>query len=71
MANSHTEETGEQARRNFEQALKRPADYQILHAEQQWLVDRKLGILDWDGSCEHLKQKWCAVCWQRYRGRAV
>lgn len=70
MANEHTTESKEQAQRYFEQALKRPIDYPTLSADDQWLADRKLGILDWDGSCEHQREKWCKKCWQRYRDRA-
>lgn len=31
-------------------ACKRPQDYFALSGEDQWAVDRNLGILDWDGS---------------------
>lgn len=30
-------------------ALERPANYADLPAAEQWAVDRRLGILDWDG----------------------
>ena len=33
-----------------EQAQKRPDNFKELSAqEQQWLIDKDLGILDWDG----------------------
>lgn len=31
------------------QAAKRPANYASLSAQHQWEVDKRLGILDWDG----------------------
>ena len=30
-------------------ARQRPADFEQLSAEDRWKVDKKLGILDWDG----------------------
>jgi hypothetical protein len=34
----------------WEQAQKRPADFDNLPPEKQWAIDKELGILDWDGS---------------------
>lgn len=31
-------------------ALQRPANYAQLPGEVQWAIDKKLGILDWDGT---------------------
>lgn len=31
-----------------DQALKRPRDYNKLPPSEQWAIDRRLGILDWD-----------------------
>lgn len=31
-------------------ALQRPKDYQDMHADDQWAIDGRLGILDWDGT---------------------
>jgi len=31
-------------------ALQRPSNYPQLSAEAQWMVDKRLGILDWDGN---------------------
>ncbi len=31
------------------QALKRPKNYLRLHPPEQWSIDKKLGILDWEG----------------------
>jgi len=30
-------------------AMERPANYADLPADEQWAIDKKLGILDWDG----------------------
>lgn len=32
------------------EAKKRPQNYKDLSAEQQWKIDKELGILDWDGT---------------------
>ncbi len=34
----------------YEQALKRPEYYHSLSAREQWAIDKRLGILDWDGT---------------------
>ncbi len=31
-----------------DQALQRPRDYNKLPPSEQWAIDRRLGILDWD-----------------------
>lgn len=33
----------------FRNALQRPVDYHRLSHDEQWNVDRQLGILDWPG----------------------
>lgn len=33
----------------FQNALQRPANYHCLSMEQQWAIDKRLGILDWEG----------------------
>ena len=33
----------------FEQSFKRPSNFFKLSAEEQWAIDKRLGILDWDG----------------------
>lgn len=33
----------------FLAALQRPLDYHELPSEQQWAIDKQLGILDWAG----------------------
>lgn len=32
-----------------QQAKKRPSNYCEMSAQEQWAVDKSLGILDWDG----------------------
>jgi hypothetical protein len=34
----------------FEQSFKRPKNYFSLNPQQQWDIDRELGILDWEGN---------------------
>ncbi len=36
-------------REMFEKSFKRPADYFKVSDEEQWAIDKKLGILDWKG----------------------
>jgi len=33
----------------YEQAQKRPPNYEKLSPQEQWAIDKELGILDWDG----------------------
>jgi hypothetical protein len=33
-----------------ERAKSRPAHYHLLSEEEQWKIDKRLGILDWDGT---------------------
>jgi hypothetical protein len=33
-----------------ERAKQRPSDYATLPDSEQWIIDEKLGLLDWDGS---------------------
>lgn len=41
---------GKQLSDGARQAKKRPIDYCELSPEEQWAVDKRLGILDWDGT---------------------
>ncbi len=34
----------------FEKSFKRPTNYFALTSKEQWEIDRKLGILDWEGT---------------------
>ncbi len=36
-------------REMFEASFQRPSNYLELNAEEQWAIDKKLGILDWRG----------------------
>jgi len=36
-------------REMFEESFKRPTNYFSLSGEQQWEIDKALGILDWRG----------------------
>jgi hypothetical protein len=36
-------------REMFEKSFQRPKDYFKLSARQQWDIDSRLGILDWNG----------------------
>jgi hypothetical protein len=37
-------------REMFEKSFQRPKNYFKLSAEDQWAIDKSLGILDWEGS---------------------
>lgn len=36
-------------RQMFEKSFERPSNYFKLSSQQQWEIDSKLGILDWNG----------------------
>jgi hypothetical protein len=46
----------------FQKALQRPANFRHLSAEDRWAWDKSLGILDWDGNCDHQRDGMCAEC---------
>lgn len=50
----------------FEKALNRPRDFFKLSPSEQWAIDKSLGILDWDGGCDH-DSKLCKVCRKRFK----
>jgi len=50
----------------FEEAMKRPSNYHKLSERDQWRIDDRLGILDWDGSCPHNERRPCVECAGRY-----
>lgn len=37
----------------FDKVLKRPAIFFCLRPEEQWAIDKGLGILDWNNTCRH------------------
>lgn len=37
-------------RQMFEQSFKRPGDFFKLSPEEQWEIDKRLGLLDWKGN---------------------
>jgi len=47
--------------------MKRPFDYHLLSDKRQWEIDKKLGILDWDGTCGHVViYGLCENCKKKY-----
>ena len=50
----------------FKKALQRPTWYNNMTDREQWLIDKRLGILDWDGSCEHNNGAPCKDCEELY-----
>lgn len=48
IVNSREGETADLVSWELGQALKRPLDYSTLSSEEQWRIDDRLGILDWD-----------------------
>jgi hypothetical protein len=36
-------------REMFEKSFERPTNYFKLSAEERWMIDKRLGILDWEG----------------------
>jgi hypothetical protein len=46
---------------SFEKALQRPRNFFKLSAQEQWDIDKSLGILDWQGvenPTEEQKRRW-------------
>jgi len=37
-------------REMFERSFQRPRNYTKLSSREQWAIDKRLGILDWNGS---------------------
>lgn len=53
----------------FDRAMKRPETYGFMSERDQWEVDKRLGILDWDGSCPHMNSLMCPECFRKYMNR--
>ena len=45
-------------REMFELSFKRPKDFFQLSSDQQWKIDKELGILDWNGEGLSEEDKW-------------
>lgn len=50
----------------FNIALTRPQGFGKLSCEEQWRIDKELGLLDWDGSCSHSTGYPCEECEKKY-----
>jgi hypothetical protein len=50
----------------FQKAMARPRNYKHLTEREQWAIDKRLGILDWDGSCPHMSGAPCPDCEKKY-----
>lgn len=46
----------------FQKALQRPANFRHLSSEDRWAIDKSLGVLDWDGNCDHQRDGMCPDC---------
>jgi hypothetical protein len=53
----------------FKQVLRRPINFSQLSPEDQWMFDKKLKLLDWDGSCPHKNERMCPKCREEYLKR--
>lgn len=51
---------------DFELAMTRPDNYFKLPPQEQWDIDKRLGILDWDGNCSHRRDSVCKPCEKRW-----
>jgi hypothetical protein len=54
-------------REMFEQSFKRPRNFLRLSAEEQWEIDKELGILDWRG--ENLSKEDMKRIKEHYKGK--
>jgi hypothetical protein len=41
---------------NVDQALQRPANFYELSGEEQWAIDKSLGLLDWIPTLEEIAE---------------
>ena len=41
---------------SLEKALKRPLNYNSISSSEQWEIDKRLGILDWEPTKEEVKE---------------
>ena len=53
---------GEMYIRSFE----RPKNFFLLPGSEQWDIDKRLGILDWNGGCSHDNEKACQRCTTKF-----
>ena len=51
---------------DFEKALTRPRNFFDLSPQEQWDIDKRLGILDWVGDCAHNPHKPCKKCEKKF-----
>lgn len=42
--------------------MQRPTNFNLMSAADQWDIDKGLGILDWDGNCDHQRDGMCPKC---------
>ena len=51
----------------FKLSFKRPRNYFSLDKSNQYAIDRRIGILDWNGGCDHeTNVNKCTICRGRY-----
>ena len=43
-------------------SFQRPSNYFLLSGDTQWDTDKRLGILDWNGGCNHNDHQLCDTC---------
>lgn len=53
----------------FDKAMQRPSNFNELNPQSQWAIDKSLGILDWDGNCNHQVNGMCQDCRCRWEER--
>lgn len=46
----------------FEKSFQRPQDFFRMPQDEQWEVDKWLGLLDWEGGCVHHRFRPCKAC---------
>ena len=50
----------------YEKSFYRPHNFFKLSSREQWAIDKKLGILDWNGGCTH-NSTCCKECDARFK----
>jgi hypothetical protein len=64
VLNSDKPHDYDRERAMFEKSFERPSNFMKLSPEEQWAIDKRLGILDWEG--KYLSEEDKARCRAHY-----
>lgn len=55
----------------YSRMMMRPKNYESLDGAEKWQIDKGLGILDYDGNCDHNKFKMCSTCKKAWKEKFI